>query len=144
MWPVIVVDVDELIEALGNDRSVQSVDLVFFDTDTDTYTIDTTVATATVRGTAFAIDGDTIVVGATHVGVDGHTAQGAAYVFELSGGIWTQQAKIIAENEADWFGASVAISGNRRLSQFGYRGVQREGYWRNESLPANVRHPQAR
>ena len=37
-----------------------------------------------------------------------------------------------------------AIAGNRRLSRFGHRAVQRQGHRRNESLPTNVRHPQTR
>ena len=62
-----------------------------------------------IFGQSVAIDGDTIVVGAR-----GHGVNGAAYVFERSGpGTWTQE-KLVANDAAenDYFGRSVAISGN--------------------------------
>ncbi len=76
-------------------------------------------------GIAVAISGDTIVVGA-HVesssatGVDGDqadngaSAAGAAYVFERSGTIWSQQAYLKASNTdaVDRFGVAVSISGD--------------------------------
>jgi hypothetical protein len=62
-----------------------------------------------------ALDGDTAVVGAPHDDTGGTTDHGAAYVFVRSGGVWTQQQKLIAEdgNINDFFGGlgSVAISG---------------------------------
>ncbi|MGI8788500.1 MAG: FG-GAP-like repeat-containing protein [Pyrinomonadaceae bacterium] len=64
-------------------------------------------------GNAVAISGNTMVVGAQF---DGTTASqaGAAYVYVLSGGIWTQQAVLLANDgaAADRFGYSVAISEN--------------------------------
>jgi len=72
-----------------------------------------------------AIDGDTLVVGASGeasaaTGVNGNQADdsaggaGAAYVFVRSGTVWTQQAYLKASNTgtADNFGASAAISGD--------------------------------
>lgn len=56
-----------------------------------------------------AIDGDTIVAGAV-----GHNqSRGAAYVFERSGTVWTQTAKLTGTDVlvGDWFGRAVAISG---------------------------------
>ena len=35
-----------------------------------------------------------------------------------------------------------AIARDRRLPRFDHRPVQRQGHWRNESLPTNVRYPQ--
>lgn len=77
-------------------------------------------------GRTVAIEGDTIVVGAPNegssaTGINGNPADngrpysGAAYVFVRSNGIWTQQAYLKAFNtgEADIFGCSVGISGNR-------------------------------
>ncbi|MBK7704793.1 MAG: VCBS repeat-containing protein [Acidobacteria bacterium] len=62
-------------------------------------------------GNAVAINGNTMVVGARF---DSTTASqaGAAYVFVLSGGTWTQQAVLLANDGAtsDKFGYSVAIS----------------------------------
>jgi drug/metabolite transporter superfamily protein YnfA len=64
-------------------------------------------------GHAFAIDGDTVVVGAYDEDT-GVNRAGAAYIFTRSGTTWTQQAKLQASDkeEADIFGRSVAISGN--------------------------------
>lgn len=76
-------------------------------------------------GSAVAIDGDTLVVGAPNEdsgssGVNGNQSDnsgndvGTVYVFVRSGGIWTQQAYLKASNpdDLDTFGTSVAISGN--------------------------------
>jgi hypothetical protein len=64
-------------------------------------------------GNAVAISGNTMVVGARF---DSTTASqaGAAYVYVLSGGTWTQQAVLLANDGAvaDKFGYSVAISEN--------------------------------
>lgn len=60
-----------------------------------------------------ALDGDTIVVGASGEG----TSTGAAYVFVRSGSSWTQQARLTASDGAtlDFFGRAVAISGDTIL-----------------------------
>ncbi len=76
-------------------------------------------------GSAVAIDGDTIVVGAFHeasnaTGVDGDQTNnsapnaGAAYVFKRTNTTWSQQAYLKASNTevGDGFGWSVAISGD--------------------------------
>jgi hypothetical protein len=75
-------------------------------------------------GYSVAVSGDTVVVGAT--GEDSITAginwtpnelandAGAAYVFVRSGSTWTQQAYLKAAQvtASDWFGVSVAVSGD--------------------------------
>lgn len=64
-------------------------------------------------GTAVAIQGDTIIVGA--VRADGGVAEaGAAYVFQRVAGTWTEVAKLVASDGAgsDYFGSSVAIDGD--------------------------------
>src|SRR4029453_16131378 len=76
-------------------------------------------------GSSVAISGNTVVVGAfgedsAATGVNGNQASsgatdsGAAYVFVRSGSTWTQQAYLKASiaGESDFFGVSVAISGN--------------------------------
>ncbi len=76
-------------------------------------------------GYSVAVSGDTVVVGAimedsSATGVDGDEVDngamesGAAYVFVRSGTSWTQQAYLKASNTGagDWFGWSVAISGD--------------------------------
>ncbi|MBN8460275.1 MAG: IPT/TIG domain-containing protein [Verrucomicrobia bacterium] len=76
-------------------------------------------------GYAVAIDGDTAVVGAPYensnaTGVNGNQADnsapssGAVYVFVRTGGVWSQQAYLKAENTGseDLFGSAVAVSGD--------------------------------
>ena len=65
-------------------------------------------------GTAIMIDGDTAVIGALGATVNGHANQGAAYVFKEAGGIWSQVAKLVAEDgEANsYFGQTAAIAGS--------------------------------
>lgn len=64
-------------------------------------------------GISVAIDGDTLVVGATGVDLDDADEAGAAYVFVRQGATWKQKARLVAKNPAedDNFGASVAIDG---------------------------------
>lgn len=79
-------------------------------------------------GSAVAISGDTIVVGALDEdsrakGVNGNQTDnfspdaGAAYVFVRDGTAWSQQAYLKASNtnSDDWFGAAVAVAGNTIL-----------------------------
>src|SRR6266496_3545919 len=65
-------------------------------------------------GWSVAIDGNSAVVGAPNATVNGHSSQGAAYVFSYLNGSWSQVAKLTASDGAafDTFGYSVAISGN--------------------------------
>jgi hypothetical protein len=68
-------------------------------------------------GISVAIDGDTALVGALLATVNGHSAQGAAYVFERSGETWSEVQKLVAADGAafDRFGASVAVEGDTAL-----------------------------
>jgi MYXO-CTERM domain-containing protein len=64
-------------------------------------------------GVAVALDGDTALVGAP-----GNSVQaGAVYVFVLSGGAWTQQQALAADDgiPGDQFGSAVAIAGDTAL-----------------------------
>ncbi len=75
-------------------------------------------------GGAVAIDGDTVVIGATGEDSDGALPDpesddsapeaGAAYVFVRNGTTWSAQAYLKASNagSSDFFGVSVAISGD--------------------------------
>ncbi|HET7091046.1 MAG TPA: FG-GAP repeat protein [Anaerolineae bacterium] len=68
-------------------------------------------------GISVAISGDTVAVGALLDDIDANADQGSAYVFVKPGGGWadmTQTAQLTASDGAadDWFGASVAISGD--------------------------------
>jgi len=64
-------------------------------------------------GVSVAIDGDTILVGASAEDERGSFA-GATYVFTGSDGNWTQQQKLLAADGAarDYFGVSMAIDGD--------------------------------
>src|SRR5262249_10896728 len=63
-------------------------------------------------GHSVGISGETVVVSADAGGASG-VGQGSAYVFVRSGGIWSEQQKLLASDAAinDQFGSSVAISG---------------------------------
>ncbi|MBS0196230.1 MAG: hypothetical protein JSR77_05680 [Planctomycetes bacterium] len=68
-------------------------------------------------GWSVAISGDTALVGAWGVSINGSSLQGSAYVFLRSGTVWTQQAKLTAADGAtsDFFGYSVAIAGDTAI-----------------------------
>jgi FG-GAP repeat len=71
-------------------------------------------AAGDIFGYSVAVSGDTAVVGAY---LDDHSNKlnpGSAYVFVRTGGVWTQQARLIASEptQSDFFGYSVAISGD--------------------------------
>jgi hypothetical protein len=65
-------------------------------------------------GTAVAISGDTIAVGAEYDDRDGATNLGAAYIFTKSGAAWayTDTLKASDAEGGDRFGTSVALEGN--------------------------------
>ena len=67
-----------------------------------------------VFGLSVAISGDTVVVSAPYDDVGADADQGSAYVFVRSGAIWIQQQQLTAVDGAadDYFGSSVAISGD--------------------------------
>lgn len=64
-------------------------------------------------GSAVAVDGNTLLVGATRP----DSSRGAVYVFEKNNGAWTQTARFTADDLAagDNFGAVLALSGNHAL-----------------------------
>jgi|GEM_PF-6195991 len=69
-------------------------------------------------GSAVAVSGDTLLVGAPAHHVGSKSGQGAAYVFVRSGEDWTQQGPLLiaADGQAgDTFGATVALSGDTAL-----------------------------
>jgi FG-GAP repeat len=65
-------------------------------------------------GFSVALDGNTALVGAYGVTIGNHEQQGAAYVFTLADGIWTQVATLTADDgrAGDIFGSEVALSGS--------------------------------
>lgn len=66
-------------------------------------------------------DGNTALVGADRADANGHTDQGAAYVFTRSGTTWSQQAKITIAAGVDSarLGWSVALSGDGGVALLG-------------------------
>jgi len=64
-------------------------------------------------GRSIALSGDTAIVGTNKDDTPGGIDAGSAYVFNRSGGVWTQQAHLFASDGAagDLFARSVAISG---------------------------------
>jgi hypothetical protein len=65
-------------------------------------------------GSSASITADTVVIGAARDDTPGGVDVGAAYVFVRSGGVWTQQQKLVASDGAadDVFGAAVSVSGD--------------------------------
>jgi FG-GAP repeat len=80
-----------------------------------------------------ALQGTTLVVGAPFADIAGNSAQGAVYVFELVGGVWTQVQKLTASDGAafDQLGYAVAISGDRIVT-----GAEEAGIGANSSQGA--------
>ena len=63
-------------------------------------------------GSSVSIDGDTIVVGAHMHDTAAGQGSGSAYVYAGAGGVWTEQAKLTASDNAtgnNYFGWSVAL-----------------------------------
>jgi hypothetical protein len=87
-------------------------------------------------GTSVALSGDTALIGAEYSDVtEGGTDDGgAAYVFTRSGGLWAQQARLLASSsgQAPRFGHAVALAGDTALvgaySYDGPSGVQGAAY----------------
>ena len=66
-------------------------------------------------GITVAISGETAVVGADAGDEQGgvaNLAPGTAYVFEPGGGRWRQTARLSVNEESDFFGAAVSLSGD--------------------------------
>ena len=68
-------------------------------------------------GSAVAIDGDTMIVGAPRDDVGANADQGSAHIYRWTGSGWTLEATLTATGGAagDQFGISVAISGDTAL-----------------------------
>lgn len=65
-------------------------------------------------GVTVALDGSTALVGAFGATVNANTEQGAAYMFEETGGTWGQTQELTSSDgvAGDWFGSSVALNGD--------------------------------
>ena len=81
-------------------------------------------------GCSVDIDGDYVIVGAYDEdedtsGTNSLNSAGSAYIFTRNINTWSQQQKIVADDraESNWFGYSVAISGDHAII-----GAYREGW----------------
>ena len=70
---------------------------------------------------SLSADGNTALIGAYGATVGANAYQGAAYVFVISGGTWSQQQKLTASDGAagDYFGCSVSLSGDGNTALIG-------------------------
>lgn len=68
-------------------------------------------------GTSVAVSGNIVVIGAYGCNIGANFDQGAAYVFDRSGTVWSEQRILTASDGGaeDGFGYSVGISGNKVL-----------------------------
>ena len=68
-------------------------------------------------GYSVAVDGDTLLIGASYDDAGDAIESGSAYIFTRTGGIWAQYARLTAgdADEYDYFGCSVAIDGDTLL-----------------------------
>ncbi|MDF7799449.1 FG-GAP repeat protein [Pontiellaceae bacterium B1224] len=68
-------------------------------------------------GRAVSVSGDTALIGAPQNDDHGNTDSGSAYVFTRTGGLWSQQQKLTADDGAadDIFGRAVSVSGDTAL-----------------------------
>ena len=68
-------------------------------------------------GQSVAIHGDIAVVGAYHDDIGVNSDAGSAYIFRWDGLQWVEEAKLTDSNGVadDWFGYSVAVSGDTAL-----------------------------
>ena len=65
-------------------------------------------------GISVGVSGNTVVVGARFSRAGAHPQQGSAYVFVRSGGVWSEQQHLTADDGgvAEFYGDGVAISGD--------------------------------
>ena len=84
------------------------------------------------RSLSLSSDGNTVIVGARVGGTNESFNEGAAYIYVKSGGIWTQQAKLMASDKQDYeyFGVSVSISsdGNTAVVGASYENTSPNSY----------------
>lgn len=73
------------------------------------------------QAVAVSADGNTAIVSAFAESTDPNSNQGAAYIYVKSGSTWVEEAKLLGSgrNDYDYFGASVAISGDGNTAVVG-------------------------
>ncbi len=75
-------------------------------------------AAVDVFGSSVSISSDIVIVGASRDDNENGTDSGSAYIFKRDGAIWTQQAKLMADDGAagDYFARSVSIDGDYAIA----------------------------
>ena len=73
------------------------------------------------RDVSISMDGTTVLVGAPYKDIEKNEAQGAAYIYTYSGGVWTQQQTLLASDgtESDYFGGRVDLSADGSTALIG-------------------------
>ncbi|HNN92584.1 MAG TPA: hypothetical protein PKI03_09960 [Pseudomonadota bacterium] len=73
------------------------------------------------QSVSLSADGSTALIGALQADPGGTTDAGAAYVFTRSAGLWTEQQKLVASDNAlnDFFGVSVSVSADGNTALIG-------------------------
>lgn len=68
-------------------------------------------------GAAISVDGTTLLVAANRATINGNTDQGAVYVFNQSGGAWSEAQKLVADDgtTSDDFGYALKIEGDSAI-----------------------------
>lgn len=68
-------------------------------------------------GDSVGLSGEIALVGAVFDAFGANDQQGSAYIFTRLNGVWSQQAKLVADDGAksDWFGEAVALSGESAI-----------------------------
>ncbi|MBO9663963.1 hypothetical protein [Dokdonella sp.] len=68
-------------------------------------------------GASVSVDGTTMLVGAIRATIGGNVDQGAAYVFDRSGGSWSEAQKLVADDgmESDDFGYALKVEGDTAI-----------------------------
>ena len=91
-------------------------------------------------GTSVAVNGDTLVVGVPECTYESNQFySGCVYVYVRSGSVWSLQQKLGGADQGDYFGSSVAISGDTMVigSTYGKYNNRRSGtvsvYFRSEN-----------
>ena len=88
-------------------------------------------ATSDLFGYSVAMsgDGNTAIMGVRQEDPDGVNTAGSAYIFTRSGTSWSEQVKLTASDKAayDFFGCSVAISGDGNTALVGANGNDPDG-----------------
>ncbi len=90
---------------------------------------------------SLSADSNTAIVGAVFDDDSGTTDNGAAYVFIRSGGVWTQQAKLLASDKAsgDYFGCSVSLTTDGNIAVIGAIGEASSGTTENGAAYVFIR-----